>query len=271
MKKAKFSLPPETLRQDFDCLNDAVRTAGEIALSFFGKTPKVQIKADGTEVSEADLRVNEYLEDRLRAGRSSYGWLSEESEDDGSRLTCDHVWIVDPIDGTRAFLREKPYWTISAALVHQGRPILAAVFNPTKDEFYDAQGRLGARLNGAAIAVSSKDSLPGCRITGSRNSVIRASWPEPILQAEFLSVNSIAYQICLASTGFVDGVISLSRKSDWDLAAAHLILEEAGGKITTHRGRPIGYNGAESLHESVIAAGPVLHRILIEQADTLSI
>ncbi|GBF26493.1 histidinol-phosphatase [bacterium MnTg02] len=271
METDRQSLEREALRQDFDCLRQAVRAAGGIALSYFGKNPKVQTKPDGTDVSEADLQVNAFLEERLRTGRSSYGWLSEESEDDKSRLTRERVWIVDPIDGTRAFLKNRPQWTISVGLVQEGRPILAAVFNPATEEFFEARAGSGAKLNGSPIHIAASRSLAECRIIASRNSLRRAGWPNPIFDAEFLSVNSIAYQLCLASAGIVDAVISLSRKSDWDLAAAHLIVMEAGGKVTTHRNGAIGYNGIESLHESVIAAGPALHGRLIKQADALSL
>jgi len=261
----------KAIGQDFDCLKAAVRAAGEIALGYFGSAPAVCTKSDGTAVSEADIEVDAFLKDRLCAARPSYGWLSEESEDDKSRLSCRNVWIVDPIDGTRAFLKNRPYWSVSAALVRDGRPILAAVFNPAKDEFYDAQANFGARLNGRKIGVSAATLGAGCRIAGSRNAILRASWPEPILEAEFVSINSIAYRVCLTAAGTVDAVISLSNKSDWDLAAAHLITVEAGGNFTTHRGQTMVYNRAESRHESVIAAGPTLHKTLVEQGKTLSL
>lgn len=265
------SLEREALRQDFDCLRQAVRAAGDIALGYFGKNPKVQTKPDGTDVSEADLQVNAFLEERLRAGRPSYGWLSEESEDDKSRLSCERVWIVDPIDGTRAFLKTRPQWTISVGLVQKGRPILAAVFTPATGEFFAARTGSGATLNGSPIRVAESRPLPETRIIASRTSLKRAGWPKSIFDAEFLSVNSIAYQLCLAAAGMVDAVITLSAKSDWDLAAAHLIVLEAGGKVTTHRNGAIGYNGTESRHESVIVAGPALHGTLIKQADARSL
>src|SRR5680860_853729 len=113
-----------------DALSACVRDAGAIALSYFGQEPRSQTKSDGTSVSEADFAVDNYLREQLGKLDPSYGWLSEETEDDPSRLEWSRVWVVDPIDGTRAFLKERPEWTVCAALVENGKPVLAAVFNP---------------------------------------------------------------------------------------------------------------------------------------------
>ena len=126
------------LDADRNQLMSAVREAGALALRYFGNAPRSQIKSDGTSVSEADFAVDALLKERLAGAGRQYGWLSEESEDDLIRLDQSRIWVVDPIDGTRAFLKNKPEWTISAALVENGRSLLAAVFNPATEEFFHA-------------------------------------------------------------------------------------------------------------------------------------
>src|SRR5262245_29517781 len=127
---------PSSLKEDFALLKQAVTEAGSLALDYFGKELKASRKFDGSEVSEADLAVDAALKQKLLEGRPTYGWLSEESEDDQSRLARRAVWMVDPIDGTNAFLRNVPEWTVSAALVEDGLPVIGMVFNPASDEFF---------------------------------------------------------------------------------------------------------------------------------------
>lgn len=254
-----------------DLLIDAVREAGQVALGFFGKSPRTRTKADGSSVSEADLAVDELLRKRLRGTGDAYGWLSEESDDEPARLARSRVWIVDPIDGTRAFLKEKPEWTISAALAVDGVVRLAAVFNPATDEFFHAVCGQGAFLNDDAIAVRDPVTLDGCRLAASATMFRPERWAEPWPRIETVWVNSIAYRLALVAAGTCDGTVSLSGKNDWDIAAADLIVREAGGVVTTHDDRPFEYNRPSSRHSSVIAAGPALHAELIARTSQATI
>lgn len=237
----------------------AVRAAGAVALGYFRTELEQWEKAPGDPVSEADHAVNDLLEARLRRARPGYGWLSEESTDEPARLACERVWVVDPIDGTRAFLRHLPEFTVAVALVEQGRPVLGAVFNPATEEFFEAEAGRGARLNGTPVRVSERASLAGARLIAGRRLFQRAGWEAAPAGTSFASINSIAYRMALIAAGRYDACVSLSEKSDWDIAAGELIVAEAGGLTTTARDLPFLYNGPEPRHDSVIAAGPALH------------
>lgn len=164
-----------SLADDEALLHGAVRAAGALALSFFGSGIVGRQKADNTPVSDADLEVNRLLHASLKGPRPDYGWLSEESVDDPSRLDAARVWIVDPIDGTRAFLAGTPEWTIAVALVEHGKPVLAAVFNPATAEMFTARRGCGAFLNGEPISVTTHEGIEGARMIatkGDRKSVV---------------------------------------------------------------------------------------------------
>ncbi len=145
-----------SLEEDYALLKTAARDAGELALTYFRQQILVNRKADGSEVSEADLAVDTALKLDLLTRRPDYGWLSEETEDNPERLKHRRVWMVDPIDGTNAFLRHVAEWTVSVALVEDGVPVLGVVFNPATQEFFHAMRGKGAFLNDAPIAASDK-------------------------------------------------------------------------------------------------------------------
>lgn len=244
----------------------AVREAGEHARALFRRGVEHWQKPDGTPVSQADLEVNDILIDRLMASRGDYGWLSEETCDDAGRLGRRRVWVVDPVDGTRAFLRGEPHWTVSAALVEAGRPVLAAVYNPVTEEFFEAAEGAGARLNGRAIAVSGQRELAGCAMLMRRSVAQSDAWPSPWPAMALQMRNSIAYRLCLVAAGTFDAALALSPKSEWDLAAADLIVAEAGGIVSSHAGERFTYNEADCARANVLAAGPGLYDELVERA-----
>lgn len=250
-------------------LDAAVREAGPIALRFFQGELEHWEKNPGDPVSEADHAVDDFLRRRLLAARPEYGWLSEETEDEPSRLRCRRVFVVDPIDGTRSFIRGVPEFTICAALVEDGRPVAAAVANPATDETFLASLGGGATLNGQPIRVSGQAGLAGARLLSGKRMFERAGWREPPPDAVFHSINSIAYRMALVALGRFDGCVSLAEKSDWDIAAAELIVAEAGGCTTSARGEPFVYNRPLPRHPSVLIAGPALHATLLAFLETV--
>src|ERR1700761_4530473 len=135
-------------------------------MQFYGGDYKRWSKEGGSPVTEADLAVDKYLRETLLAARPNYGWLSEESADDPVRLSKAQVFVVDPIDGTIAFLKNRPHFTICAAIVADGRPRCGVVYNPISEELYSARVGAGARRNGAAIHVSARDTLQDCAMLG---------------------------------------------------------------------------------------------------------
>lgn len=261
----------DRLAEDFALLTDTVREAGALALSYFKTDLKQWDKGSDDPVSEADIAVNDLLHKRLAAARPGYGWLSEETEDDAARLDKDLVWVVDPIDGTRAFLKGRPHFTVCAALVHKGRPVCAAVFNPATDEFFEASLDGGAYLNGETITPSKRADIEGCRMAAFAPMFKHPAWPAPWPDMEIVDRNSVAYRIVLVASGEVDACLALNRKNDWDLAAADLILREAGGKFTTHDGRALVYNKSFTKHRSLLAAGPALYKALFAKVGEISL
>lgn len=247
---------------DLAALRGAARDAGAVALRFFRSDLKTWTKGHDDPVSEADIAVDKLLHERLSAARPAYGWLSEETEDNADRLTRRHVWIVDPIDGTRAYIEGRPEFTIAAAMVEDGRPKAAVVFNPATDEFFEAFAGGGARLNGRPISVSGKSDLNGARFLASSRTVRRAVDRLVATPATFDSVNSVAYRLALVAAGRYDATMSFGNKSDWDLAAADLIVTEAGGILSDTDGNTLTYNGKTARHPSLIGAGPAMHGLL---------
>ncbi len=245
-------------QDDLALLEKTVRAAGDIARRFYGGEFRRWNKAGGSPVSEADLAVDAFLKDHLLLARRDYGWLSEESTDNAARLGKSRIFVVDPIDGTVAFLKHKPHFTICAAMVEDGRPRAAVVLNPITEECFTAVEGGGAQLNGAPIHVADRDTLEGARLLGSR-ATFEQGWPA----LDIATFSSIAYRAVLVAAGQHDAMVSLTVKHDWDLAAADLIVHEAGGRMSDEAGAPPVYNRAVPDQPATIAAGPAFHAILL--------
>jgi myo-inositol-1(or 4)-monophosphatase len=246
-------------RDDLALLEDAVRGGGAIARKFYGGDYKRWSKEGGSPVTEADLAVDKYLCETLTAARPDYGWLSEESADDPSRLEKARVFVIDPIDGTIAFLKNRPHFTVCAAVVADGRPACGAIYNPVSDELYSARLGGGAHRNGDAIHVGGRDALEDCAMLGDRRQFTQAPWPPMHVQNR----NSVAWRLALVADGSADASVSLTAKRDWDLAAADIILSEAGGLLTDTRGETLRYNRESTLQSSLAAANPALHAEIV--------
>jgi myo-inositol-1(or 4)-monophosphatase len=256
------ALPP--LTDDFALLAAAVRSAGATALGYFNRDTPVYRKRDGSEVTDADLAVDAELRAALVGERPGYGWLSEESADDPARLDARRVWIVDPIDGTRAFVLDKQQWVISVALVEGGQPVAAAIYNPSRDEMFTACLGEGAQFNGTTIEVSRHDALHGAHILTPASVAKRAGWSGPgAPDVETSFVYSIAYRLALVAAGRADGLISLGRKNEWDVAAGTLIVQEAGGLVTTTAGVDYAFNKPAPVCDGTVAAPERLHGALV--------
>ncbi|HVY94861.1 MAG TPA: 3'(2'),5'-bisphosphate nucleotidase CysQ, partial [Bryobacteraceae bacterium] len=238
-------------REDLALIEEAVREAGKIARSYFGGSYKKWDKGKGDPVTEADLAIDKYLRETFTASRPDYGWLSEESADDLRRLSTEYTFVVDPIDGTVAFLKGRPHFTISVALVRDHLPCVGVVFNPITDECFTAIADEGAMMNGARIHASGAREVDHCRMLADRAMLSHPGWNNPPLTPwppmEIETRGSIAYRLALVANGSFDAMLALSAKRDWDLAAGDLIVREAGGRVTTHTGAPMRYNGSETL------------------------
>ena len=254
---------PDSL-SDTALIADTLRRAGEIAQRYYGGKYRSWNKSPGNPVTEADIEIDRFLKQTLLAARPEYGWLSEESEDDPKRLERELVFIADPIDGTHGFLRQRPHFTIVVAVVHHGRPVSGAIFNPITGEMFEATSGTGARRNGSPISVSDRSSFDGARILAERKLIDPARWTKPwpaTLTSETRA--SAAYRMALVAAADFDATLSLTHKSDWDLAAGDLIVQEAGGRVTDRDGNPLLYNRTTTDHESVVCAGRQLHAQLL--------
>lgn len=247
-------------------VRDAVREAGEIACRYFrrgGKTSaRIWSKHGGSPVTEADVAVDSFLKVELSAALPESGWLSEETADDPARLEAHHLWIVDPIDGTRAFLSGHPDWSVAIALVTDGRPVLGLVYAPAHNVLYEARRGGGAFREGVPIAVSRRAELRGARVAGPKPLVDRLGRAAgPVEQVE--RIPSLALRLARVAEGAVDIGLVSGNSRDWDLAGADLILAEAGGTLTTLEGRRPRYNGVEPVHGELVAVPCGLHPELI--------
>ena len=251
------------MTRDAALLTDAVREAGALALSLFRTELKNWTKGASSPVSEADIRVNDLLESRLRAATPDYGWLSEESVDDEALLGKRLTWIVDPIDGTRGYLAGREDWCVSVALVEDATPLLAAVFVPASDEFFFAMRGRGARRNDIALCASPGAELTFSRVAGPKPLVERLSRSsgEIVLHPR---IGSLALRLCRVAQGSLDAAFAGGQSRDWDLAAANLIVQEANGNMTALSGDPILYNRREVTHGVLVAAGRDRHASIVE-------
>ncbi len=249
--------------RDAALLTDTVREAGALALSLFRTELKNWTKGASSPVSEADIRVNDLLESRLRSATPDYGWLSEESVDDEARLEKRLVWIVDPIDGTRGYLAGREDWCVSVALVENGSPLLAAVFAPASDEFFFAMRGQGAVRNAVPVLATSGTELDFSRVAGPKPLVERLSRQtgEIILHPR---IGSLALRLCRVAQGSLDAAFAGGQSRDWDLAAANLIVQEANGNMTALSGDAILYNRREVTHGVLVAAGRDRHASIVE-------
>ena len=245
------------LADDAALLAAAAREAGEIAMRWFRRAPKVWEKAGGSPVSEADLAADRFLKERLTAARPDYGWLSEETADGPDRLGRARVFVVDPIDGTRAFVAGDDQWTVSVAIVEAGRPIVAALCRPATGALWQAVSGAGARLNGEAITVTDRSELVGARVSAPKRFLERSQLVSAGVAVR-RSVPSLALRIARVADGGLDIAYGSGNAHDWDLAAADLLVQEAGGRIAVPSGEPLVYNRAVPRHPPLVAAVPGL-------------
>jgi myo-inositol-1(or 4)-monophosphatase len=239
-------------------LETLMRDAGKLARETASRPFKHWTKGhDNSPVTEADIAVNDLLHGRLTALVPDAAWLSEESHE---RLHAAAVraWFVDPIDGTRSFISGRLDWTVSVALTEGGRPLVAAIYAPMTEEMFLASRGGGATLNGKPIRASSGDGFGGARLAGPKRYLERLSRLAPNTVAQ-PKVHSLALRIARVAQGALDAAVASPGSHDWDLAAADLLVHEAGGLLTDFTGRPLTYNGARITHGALVAAGHARH------------
>lgn len=249
---------------DLDLLTGAAHAAGEIALRHWQKNPRVWDKpGEAGPVTEADLAVNDLLFDQLRAARPKYGWLSEETEDSEARLDVSHTLIIDPIDGTRAFIAGEKSFAHSLAVARNGEVTAAVVHMPAMGLTFAATEGQAATLNGQPISVSAVTDPHGATVLTGKANLAPERWrglPPPVKR---VFRPSLAYRLCLVAQGRFDAMISLNPIWEWDIAAGDLIARQAGAMVTDPAGKPLRYNAPGAATPGAVAASPGLHRALL--------
>jgi myo-inositol-1(or 4)-monophosphatase len=260
-------IPPTTYAEDLELLRASAVAAGIIASGFFRREVKSWNKENSSPVSEADILVDRYLASALLQARPTYGWLSEETADNPSRLDCERVFVVDPIDGTRGFLRGEDSWTVCLAVVENGVPVAGVVYAPMRDELYEATRDGGARLNGKAIQRRRRPGAPP--IIPAAGAVHQQLQDAGLNYTRGPYYPSLAYRLVQVATGKLDAVASRRGSQDWDIAAATVILDECGAHIADVCSGFPQFNKRDVRHGALAALGdmslkPLLHAALIE-------
>ena len=240
----------------------ATREVGDMAMARWrgeGKMVDVQYKSPNNPVSDVDLAVDARLKAVLGAIAPEAGWLSEETADNTNRLSCRAMWCVDPIDGTRDFIRGRPGWAVSVALVVDGAPEFGVLYAPALDELWVAQRGQGATLNGETLHASQRTEFSGSRVPADAlprvdNDLVIVTKP-----------NSIALRMALVADDRADLVATLRWGFEWDVAAAALIATEAGAMVTDAFGDPLLFNTPRAQAFGVIACAPGIHRAVVDR------
>jgi myo-inositol-1(or 4)-monophosphatase len=242
-----------------EAVSAIVREAGRIAAGRCGTGFERWEKSPGNPVCDVDLEVDAFLHARLAALDPEAGWLSEETLDSSDRMERRRLWVVDPIDGTRDYLRERPGWCVSVALVEERTPLIGVLDAPARGEHWTGERGRGAWRNGERLRVSGRLALAGARVPADQL---------PERDRDLVAVdrpNSIALRIALVAAGEADLVATLRWGFEWDIAAAALIAAEAGATVTGALGQPLAFNSASGEAFGVLAATPAIHAEAVER------
>lgn len=245
---------------DLELLRAAAQEAGKIALRYWNEGAEAWEKPGGEgPVTEADLAVDAYLRETLTQARPEYGWLSEESHDDPARLDCPQCFVVDPIDGTRAFANGERTWAVSIAVVEDGRPLAGVVELPARDKIYHAAQGMGAWRGDTRLRASPRSMLEGATLLAARPTMEPDHWPggRPPVTREFRS--SLAYRMALIGEGRFDAMATFRNTWEWDIAAGSLIAAEAGAAVTDRHGGALTFNSPGRHTAGVLAGGRDIH------------
>lgn len=248
------------LIQEKQVLIDAIREAGQAVHQLQQSKLTITSKANNDIVTEADICADAILKRCLLGAFANDGWLSEETVDDAARLTRKRVWIVDPIDGTREYAAGMPEYALSVALVEDGVPILASVYNPAVNELFYAIKDQGAWLNDTAIStragISEQAIHPAekLRLLASRSEYKRGEWAPFEAACEVVPIGSIAYKLALVAAGRAHATFSLGPKSEWDIAAGVLLVLEAGGAVFDKTKQSFIFNNQKIRVNGIVAS-----------------
>jgi myo-inositol-1(or 4)-monophosphatase len=241
------------MEHELTMVSQAVRQAGDRTLQIGRSGFETWTKKDRSPVTSADLEVNRLLYETIQREFPGDGWLSEEGPDDPQRLAKKRVWVVDPIDGTKYFMRREPTYAISVALVEQGQPVLAVLYNPAAGELFSATRGRGAALNGSPIRTKQTAGDP-LTILVHPPSLRQGKLAAFESYADCRPMGSIAYTMALVAAGRADACMNFERMNEWDVAAGVLLIQEAGGTVTDGQGVPYLFNREKTAVYGIVAA-----------------
>jgi myo-inositol-1(or 4)-monophosphatase len=243
----------------------AARLVGDILRGYWRRGGyEIGSKGRDNPVTQADLEADRALKKLLHDAFPEYGWLSEETADSDARLNCRRVWIVDPLDGTKEFIKGIPEFCVAIALVEEGKPVLGVTYNPiTREMFWSARG-LGCHLNSSRVRVTRTRVLHRARVLASRSETARGEWGMFRDQLKVCPTGSVAYKLALVAAGKGDATFTCSPKSEWDIASGAALLAEAGGTMTDIHGSRIRFNQRRVKVAGMIADNTLLHGQLVK-------
>ena len=237
-----------------DAAIEAAREAGRIALGYYRGGFEVTIKPDQTPVTQADREAEQAIVEILGRATPEVGFLGEEF---GAKGPQERRWIVDPIDGTRNFVRRIPIWAVLIGLEEDGDVTAGVIHNPVTDEMYAAYRGGGAYANGERIHVSQTAELGKATFLHAGLGIVRTAgwWPgfERLIDGSLSQRGPgdyLGYALVASGRGEIYAELDLK---PWDLAPCKIVVEEAGGRFTDFEGRPTIYSG------SALATNGVLH------------
>lgn len=243
-------------------LENIVREAGRIALAAWpgaGHTVETWEKAPGNPVCAADLAVDTFLKRELGRLLPAAGWLSEETADDPARLGRGLIWLVDPIDGTRDFIRGRTGWAVSVALISERRPLIGMLAAPARDEEWIGISGQGSWRNGRRLQASNRKAFPGARVPAD-------SLPKEDRDLQMVAKpNSIALRATMVAADEADLLATLRWGFEWDIAAAALIAREAGAAISDAFGQPLNYNKRDPRAFGLLISAPGIHAAAVDR------
>jgi myo-inositol-1(or 4)-monophosphatase len=245
---------PDRQREYLSRIDCALRVAAEVARGYEPGNFHAQDSGGRCVVTEVDRRISHVLREYLL--RPGEGWLSEEDPDDESRLSCNVVWVIDPLDGTREFVDGLPEWCISIGLVEDGLPIAGGTLNPAAGEIFLGAIGCGVTHDGCPVHVTARNCLDGAFILASRSECNRGEWQRFADQAFTVKpMGSVAYKLSRVAAGLADATWTLSPKHVWDVAAGVALVNSAGGCVAAPDGSPLVFNHPNTLLPGLVASG----------------
>lgn len=232
---------------------EAASAGGAIVRRWYEGAYTVSEKSHDSPVTEADVEADRCIRSMVTAAFPEDGWLSEETRDTEERLSRRRVWVVDPLDGTKEFIKRIPEFCVCVALVDAGAPILGVIYNPVREELFAAERGRGTTLNGKPVRVSDTADLSAARMLASRSESARGEWDAFRDDFRVELTGSVAYKLALIAAGHGDGTFSLTPKNEWDICAGAALIVEAGGHITDRHAQPLIFNRRDPLLPGIIA------------------